>query len=100
MATEKVTIYRKYRGAVPKDQSGRRLPKAEWPKKRPFRWAVRWFGLNGARYSRSFRTRKEAERFQEKRQAEVRRARSDPLPAITLEDFALEHAQVMRGQVA
>ena len=100
MATEKVTIYRKYHGAVPKDEQGRPLPKKEWPRKRPFRWAARWFGLDGTRYSRSFKNRKEAERFAENKQLEIRRGRADPLPAITLGDFASEHERVMRGQVA
>jgi integrase len=31
---------------------------------------------------------------------EIRRGKADPLPAITLENFASEHRQVMRGQVA
>jgi integrase len=100
MATEKVTVYRKYHGAVPRDNQGRPVPRDEWPKKRPFRWAARWFGLDGTRYSRSFRNRKEAERFAENKQLEVRRGRADPLPGITPGDFAVEHQQVMRGQVA
>jgi integrase len=100
MATERVTVYRKYHGAVPRNSQGRPLPKDEWPRKRPFRWAVRWFGLNGTRYSRSFESRKEAERFAENKQLEVRRGRADPLPGITLGGFAAEHRQVMRGQVA
>jgi integrase len=100
MATEKVTIYRKYHGAVPRDHQGRPVPRDAWPKKRPFRWAVRWFGLEGTRYSRSFKDRREAERFAENKQLEVRRGRADPLPAITLGDFASEHERVMRGQVA
>lgn len=100
MATEKVTIYRKYHGAVPRDDQGRPLPRKEWPRKRPFRWAVRWFGLKGTRYSRSFKNRKEAERFAENKQLEIRRGRGDPLPVITLADFASEHKRVMRGQVA
>ena len=68
MATEKVGIYRKYHGKIPTDKSGQSLPKSDWPKKRAFRWAVRWFGSDGKRYSKSFKTRKEAERYAEIKQ--------------------------------
>lgn len=54
MATEKVGIYRKYHGKIPTDKAGQPLPKREWPKKRAFRWVVRWFGSDGKRYSKSF----------------------------------------------
>ena len=75
MATEKVGIYRKYHGKVPKDKNSRKLPKEFWPKKRPFRWAVRWYGSDGKRYSKSFKTRKEAERHSEKKQSDVRQGK-------------------------
>jgi integrase len=100
MATEKVGVYRKYHGPNPKDKSGQPCLKSEWPKKRAFRWAVRWFGAGGKRYSRSFKTRKEAERFAETKQSSVRNGRADPPPAIRLKNFKAEHEQVMRGQVA
>ncbi len=100
MATEKVGIYRKYHGPVPVDASGQPVPSSEWPRKRAFRWAVRWFGVNGARYSKSFATRKEAERFAEHTQSDVRQGKGDPPPSITLEAFAREHEKIMRGQVA
>jgi integrase len=99
MATEKVTIYRKYHGKAPTDKAGRPLSRETWRRKRPFRWAVRWFGSEGKRYSRSFKTRKEAELFAEIRQSEVRNGKADPPPPVTLRDFVAEHAKVMPGQV-
>ena len=77
MATEKVGVYRKYHGPVPKDNSGNPLPKSEWPRKRPFSWAVRWFGSDGKRYSRSFKSRKEADQFAESTQAAMRVGKGD-----------------------
>ncbi len=100
MATEKVGIYRKYHGKIPTDKSGQPLPQSEWLKKRAFRWAVRWFGSDGKRYSKSFKTRKEAERFTESKQSDVRNGKADPPPKIAFEDFVAEHKRVMCGQVA
>ena len=100
MATEKVGIYRKYHGKIPTNKSGQPLPKSEWPKKRAFRWAARWFGSDGKRYSKSFNTRKEAQLFSEDKQSDVRNGRADPPPEIALEDFVAEHEKVMVGQVA
>jgi integrase len=100
MAIEKIGIYRKYHGAVPTDESGKPLPQSEWPKKRAFRWAVRWFGSDGKRYSRSFATRKEAENFAETKQPDIRNGKADQPKAITLEAFAAEHGRIMRGQIA
>ena len=54
MAIEKVGVSRKYHGPVPIDESGNPLPRSEWPRRRTFRWAVRWFGSDGKRYSRTF----------------------------------------------
>ena len=88
MATEKVGIYRKYHGPIPTDKSGRPLPKSEWSRKRPFRWAVRWFGEDGKRYSKSFKTRKEADRFAEEKQSEVRDGKADPPEDVSLKEFA------------
>ena len=59
MATEEIGVYRKWHGPVPTDKSGNPLPKSEWLRTRPFSWAVRWFGSDGKRYSRSFKSRKE-----------------------------------------
>jgi len=58
MATSKVGVFRKWHGKVPTDERGEALPKSDWARKRPYRWAVRWFGDEGTRYSRSFQTRK------------------------------------------
>lgn len=87
MATEKVGVYRKYHGAIPTDAAGSPLPKAEWPKRRPCRWAVRWYGSDGARHSKSFETRKEAEHFAESKQTEVRDGRGDPPPPMLLQEY-------------
>jgi len=100
MATTKVGVYRKYHGKVPIGADGQPVPRSQWLKKRLFRWAVRWFGQDGNRYSKSFKSRKEAERFAEAKQQEVRDGRADPPEDICLGDFIKEHKKVMRGQVA
>ncbi len=100
MATEKVGIYRKYHEPIPTDKSGQPLPKNDWPKKRAFRWAVRWFGTEGKRYSKSFKTRKEAEHFAEIKQSDVRSGKTNPLPKITLKHYYDEHRELMKGNIA
>ena len=100
MATKKVGVYRSYRGPVPLDgETGRPLPKRLWPQKRPHSWTVRWFNTKGQRYSQSFPTRKEAEQFQERKQAEVRQGGGDPLPRCTLLKFAEDHKKLSGGTV-
>ena len=47
MANKKVGVYRKYLEAVPVDLSGQPIPKSDWPKKRSFCWAARWFSNQG-----------------------------------------------------
>jgi integrase len=98
MAIEKVSVSRKYHGKVPKDCNGNPLPKNEWSKKRPYRWAVRWFASDGTRYSRSFKTRKEAERFAEEKQADVREGTGDEPKPITLKEFKKVYLS-LRGDV-
>lgn len=78
MATTKVGIYRSYRGPVPVGPDGSALPKSEWARKRPFSWVVRWYGSDGNRYSKSFESRKEADRFSESRQPDVPKGHGDP----------------------
>ena len=99
MATEKVRIYRKYYGAVPIDKSGAPLPKSEWPRLRPFSWAVRRFGSDGKRFSRSFKSRKEAERYAETKQVEVRVGKGDRPRPVLLAEFATMYLN-LRGDLA
>src|SRR5438132_14073359 len=99
MATERVGVYRKYHGPVPTDVAGKPLPKSEWPGKRSSCWIARWFGTNGNRFSRSFETRKEAERFAETKQAEVRQGKGDPLKSCTIREFWKEHGVLAKGTV-
>ncbi len=99
MATEKVGVYRKYHGAIPIDKSGRPLPKSAWPRERPFRWAARWYGLDGKRFSKSFENRKEADRFAERKQVEVRVGKGDQPRATTLEEFSRMYLD-LRGDLA
>ena len=99
MATEKVGVHRKWRGPVPTDKSGDPLPKSEWPRLRPFSWAARWFGSDGKRFSRSFGSRKEAERFAEAKQLEVRVGKGDRPRAVTLSQFASMYLN-LRGDLA
>ena len=87
MAIEKVSISRKYHGKVPRNERGDPLPKSTWSHKRPHRWAVRWFGDQGTRYSRSFKTRKEAERFAEEKQTEVRDGIGDEASPMALKEY-------------
>ncbi len=97
MATTKIGIYRKYIGPVPKDGAGHPVPKSQWPDKRPHKWVARWFGSDGKRYSKRFETRKEANRFAEARQQDVRTGRGDPPARMTLEQFYDEHAKLGRA---
>lgn len=99
MAIEKVSISRKYHGKVPLDDAGEPLPRRAWPQKRPHRWAVRWFASDGTRYSRSFRTRKEAERFAEQKQADVRDGAGDEPRPITLKEFTKVYLG-LRGDIS
>jgi len=99
MATEKVGVCRKYHGPVPTDKSGNPLPKSEWPRIRSFSWAVRWFGTDGKRFSRSFKSRREADRYAETKQAEVRVGKGDQPRAITLAEFARMYLD-LRGDLA
>lgn len=98
MATEKVGVYRKYHGSIPTDAAGNPLPKTEWPKKRLCRWAVRWYGSDGARHSKSFETRKEAELFAESKQGDVREGRGDPPPPTMLQEFEAMYLK-LRGDL-
>ncbi len=99
MATEKVGIYRKWYGSVPIDESGAPLPKREWLQTRSFSWAVRWFGSDGKRFSKSFKSRKEAGRYAEATQAEVRVGKGDQPRAVTLAEFARMYLDI-RGDLA
>ena len=99
MATEKVSVCRKWHGRVPVDEFGTPLPKSEWSRSRPFSWAVRWFGVDGKRFSRSFKNRKEAGRYAETKQAEVRVGKGDQPRAVTLAEFATMYLD-LRGDLA
>ena len=100
MATRKIGIYRSYYGPIPQDENGQPLPKKEWIKKRPHSWVARWFGHDGKRYSKSFETRKEAQRYTESKQLEVREQKADPPPRLTLRDYYREHRDLMQGNLA
>jgi integrase len=100
MAVEKVGVYRKWLEAVPEDKSGKPIPKHQWSDKRRHHWIARWYGTNGQRYGKVFQSRKEAERYASELQNRVCLGRADKPKKITLQEFRLEHGQVMRGQVA
>ena len=100
MAATKVGTYRSFYGPVPKDSSGQPLPKNQWPTKRAHSWVVRWFGTDGNRYSKSFKSRKEAERFAETKQSEVREGKADPPPKVSLREYCKEHGELMKGNLA
>jgi len=100
MATEKVGIYRKYYGKVPTDKSGKPLPKSNWPKKRAFSWVVRWFSSDGKRYSKSFKTRKEAERYAEMRQTDCRSGKTDLPQSVNIKQFYQEHKDLVKHNLS
>lgn len=77
--------------------SGQPIPKSEWHRQRPCSWVVRWFGGDMERYSKSFLNRKEAERFAEAKQIDVRQGRGDPPAKMTLRTFAAEHRELAGG---
>ena len=98
MAIEKVGVYRKWLGPVPKGKNGKPIPESEWPRKRRHRWIARWYGTNGKRYGKVFKTRKEAQRYASELQNSVCLGKADKPEKITLHKFRLEHEQVMKGQ--
>ena len=99
MAIEKVGIYRRWLEPVPL-VDGNPIPKAQWVKERRHSWSARWFGTTGKRYSKDFKTRKLAERYARNLQSQIEIGRQDRPERITLHEFAEEHANVMKGQVA
>lgn len=97
MANEKVGIYRNYYGPIPKDRSGKPLPKSRWPQKRAHSWVVRWYGSDGQRYSKSVATRKEADRLAEEVQADVRAGKGDLPQEMTLKAFGEMYLKIRTG---
>jgi len=100
MAIEKVGIYRKWLESVPKGKNGKPIPESEWPRKRRHRWIARWYGTNGKRYGKVFKTRKEAQKYASELQKRVCLGKADKPKKVTLHEFCLEHKEVMKGQVA
>jgi len=96
---EKVGVYRKWLEPVP-EKNGNPIPKSEWPKKRRHCWIVRWCGTDRKKYGKLFKTRKEAEKYALDLQKQVNLGRADKPEKITLQEFRLEHEQVMKGQRA
>jgi integrase len=99
MATEKIGIYRRWFGKVPK-VNGKPAPKSNWPKCRRHSWTVRWYGNTGKRYARNFKTRILADQFARKLQEDINRGKADRPDKISLSAFIREHKEVMAGQVA
>ena len=100
MAIEKVGVYRKWLGPVPKDKNANPIQESEWPRKRRHRWIARWYGTNGQRYGKVFEKRKEAQKYASELQERVCLGKADKPKKVTLHEFCLEHEQVMKGQVA
>lgn len=61
---------------------------------------VRWFGSNGKRYSKDFRTKKLAEQYARKLESKITAGNQDRPIRITLTDFSREHIKVMMNQMA
>ena len=87
------------RNVVPIDDLGTPSRRSEWPRLGPFSWAVRWFGSDGKRFSRNFKSRKEAEQYAEVKQAKVRMGNGDRPCAVTLIEFARMYVE-LRGDLA
>ncbi len=100
MAHTKVTINRNWYGKIPLDKTGKHVPKNLWPKRRKFSWEVRWYSSEGKRYSKSFKSRKEAENYSQSLQLAVNKGTSDKPRKITLHQFIQEHKKLMEGRVA
>lgn len=100
MAHTKVSIIRNWYGKIPLDKHGKPIPKNLWPKRRKQSWEVRWYGSDGIRYSKSFKTRKEANEYANDIQGKVDKCKADKPRKITLSEFIKEHGKVMVGQVA
>ncbi len=99
MATEKIGVYRRWLEPAP-NENGEAVPQSSWPVKRRYSWSVRWFGTDGKRYSKSFSTRKEADRFARKLQEEVNSGTQDKTEKISFHEFVKEHERLIQGQVA
>ncbi len=99
MAVEKVGVYRKWLEPVP-ERNGKPIPRPEWPKKRRHRWVVRWCSTNNKKYGKVFRTRKEAQNYASGLQGSVNLGKADKPQKITLQQFRLEHMEIMKGQVS
>ena len=100
MAHTKVSVNRNWYGKVPLDRNGKPIPRNLWPKRRKFSWEVRWFSSEGKRYSKSFKSRKEAEEHARRLQEKVDIGKADKPKKITIKEFAEEHRKLMVGQVA
>ena len=98
MAVEKVGVYSKWLGAVPKYGNGRPIPKSKWRKNRRRHWVVRWYRTDGnQRYGKVFKTRKEAEEYALELQRQVRLGKADKPRRLTLHEFLEEHREIMKG---
>ncbi len=100
MAHTKVNISRKWYGKVPLDRTGKPIPRSLWPKRRKYSWEVRWYGSEEKRYSKSFKSRKEANEYAKKLQRKVDKGKRDRPKKITLAQFTDEHRRVMVGRIA
>ena len=99
MATEKIGIYRRWLESTPIEK-GVKIPKDRWTQERRHCWEVRWYGTNGKRYSKNFKTKKLAEQFLRKLQEEVNKGKADKPSKIYLKDFIIEHEKLMQGQIS
>ncbi len=99
MATEKVGIYRRWLEPVP-NVEGQPLARSLWSKYRRFSWTVRWFGVAGKRYGKSFKTKALAEEYARRIECQVHRREQDRPGPIMFHEFSTEHVKIMQGQVA
>lgn len=94
---QKVSICRRWRGAIPTRRDGTPIPRMMWPKRRPCAWLVRWFSPSAdgrtVRPSRRFQTKEAAEEFATKLQAEFDSAPSArrELRKLSLDQFIDEY---------
>ncbi len=86
MAHTKVSVNRNWYGKVPLGKNGKPISRNLWPKRRKFSWEVRWYSSEGKRYSKSFKSRKEAEEYARQLQEKVYIVKTGPFnpPLATL----------------
>ena len=74
LPSKRITVRRRWRGQIPTDRHGNRLPEKLWPQRRRFVWLVRWFATDAdgqvRRPAKTFKTKEEADEFKAQLEAQ------------------------------